>query len=86
MLTVHPFLPTRLATQSKKKAFSKYAQKYTDGKKTIEAELEQLKKHCVVIRVLAHTQMKKLPLSQKKAHVMEIQVRGILTRGTAGTG
>jgi hypothetical protein len=42
---------------SKKKAFTKYAKKYTDGKKTIEAELEQLKKHCVVIRVLAHTQV-----------------------------
>jgi len=31
--------------------------KYTDGKKEIEAELEQLKRHCCVIRVLAHTQV-----------------------------
>lgn len=31
--------------------------RYTDGKKQIEAELEQLKKHSVVIRVLAHTQV-----------------------------
>jgi large subunit ribosomal protein L3e len=44
---------------SKKKAFTKYAKKYTDGKKEIEAELEQLKKHCVAIRVLAHTQVRR---------------------------
>lgn len=31
--------------------------KYTDGKKEIDAELAQLKKHCSVIRVLAHTQV-----------------------------
>ena len=62
-------------SKAKKKAFSKYAKKYTDGQKKIEAELEQLKKHCSTIRVLAHTQIKKLPLDQKKAHLMEIQVR-----------
>ena len=62
-------------SKAKKKAFSKYAKKYTDGKKAIEAELEQLKKHCCAIRVMAHTQIKKLPLDQKKAHLMEIQVR-----------
>jgi large subunit ribosomal protein L3e len=44
-------------SRSKKKAFSKYVKKYTDGRKQIEAELEQLKKHCCVIRVLAHTQV-----------------------------
>lgn len=63
-------------SQAKKKCFTKYAKKYTDGKKQIESELEQLKKHCCAIRVLAHTQPKKLPLGQKKAHLMEIQVRG----------
>lgn len=45
-----------IAGKSKKKAFTKYVKKYTDGKKQVEAELEQLKKHSVVIRVLAHTQ------------------------------
>lgn len=30
--------------------------KYADGKKEIEAEVAELKKHCCVIRVLAHTQ------------------------------
>jgi large subunit ribosomal protein L3e len=58
------------------KNFTKYAKKYTDGKKQIEAELEQLKKHCVVIRVLAHTQIKKLNIGQKKSHLMEIQING----------
>ncbi|KAG1656127.1 hypothetical protein FOA52_007826 [Chlamydomonas sp. UWO 241] len=61
---------------AKKKAFSKYVKKYTDGKKAIEAEIEALKKHCCVIRVLAHTQIKKTPLIQKKAHLIEIQVNG----------
>lgn len=60
--------------KSKRKAFSKYTKKYTDGKKEIEAELEALKKHCTVIRVLAHTQVKKLSFGQKKAHLIEIQV------------
>lgn len=60
--------------KSKRKAFSKYSKKYTDGKKEIEAELEALKKHCTVIRVLAHTQVKKLSFGQKKAHLIEIQV------------
>jgi large subunit ribosomal protein L3e len=63
-------------TKSKKKAFTKYVKKYTDGKKQIEAELEQLKKHCCTIRVLAHTQVKKLGWGQKKAHLMEIQING----------
>lgn len=44
--------------KAKKRAFTKYAKKYTDGKKQIEAELEQLKKHCSVIRVIAHTQVR----------------------------
>ena len=37
-------------------------------------ELEEMKKHCVAIRVLAHTQISKVALKQKKAHMMEIQV------------
>lgn len=61
--------------KAKKKAFTKYSKKYTDGKKAIEGELASLKKHCVVIRVLAHTQVKKLGFGQKKAHLIEIQVR-----------
>lgn len=65
--------------KSKKKAFTKYAKKYTEGKKEIEAGLEELKKNSTVIRVLAHTQVKKLSIGQKKAHLMEIQVLHIDT-------
>ena len=61
--------------KSKRKAFTRYAQKYVDGAKSIEAELEQLKKNCAVIRVLAHTQVTKTGAGQKKAHLAEIQVR-----------
>jgi len=35
-----------------------------------------MKKYCQVIRVLAHTQIKKLELRQKKAHLAEIQING----------
>ncbi len=63
---------------SKKKAFAKYAQKYkADGSKPdIDKELNRMKKYCQVIRVIAHTQVSKLKLGQKKAHIMEIQVNG----------
>merc|ERR1719198_794798 len=35
-----------------------------------------MKDNCHIIRVIAHTQIKKVNLRQKKAHVMEIQVNG----------
>jgi len=62
--------------RSKKKAFTTYAKKYADEKKPIEQELARIKKYCTVVRVLAHTQIRKLKLRQKKAHLMEIQVNG----------
>ncbi|CAL5377958.1 unnamed protein product [Camellia sinensis] len=65
--------------KSKKKAFTKYSKKYEndEGKKDIQAQLEKMKKYCSVIRVLAHTQIRKMKgLKQKKAHLMEIQVNG----------
>lgn len=63
--------------KSKKKAYTKYALKYQkDGGKDIEHELERIKKHCTVVRALAHTQVKKLNLRIKKAHIMEIQING----------
>ncbi len=43
---------------------------------SIQSELEQLKKQCKVIRVLVHTQIKKISnWGQKKAHMLEVQVR-----------
>merc|ERR1712087_799528 len=62
--------------KSKKKAFTKYTKKYADGKKEIDADLNELKKKACVIRVLAHTQIRKVPFGQKKAHMMEIQING----------
>merc|ERR1712176_784877 len=63
--------------RAKKKAFTKYAKKYSeDGGKDIDAELERIKKFCSIVRVIAHTQVKKLNLRLKKAHIMEIQVNG----------
>ncbi|XP_075686688.1 ribosomal protein uL3-like isoform X2 [Rhinoderma darwinii] len=64
--------------KSKKKAFTKYCKKWQDeqGKKQLERDFAAMKKYCKVIRVIAHTQMKLLPLRQKKAHVMEIQLNG----------
>nr|CAB3265721.1 60S ribosomal protein L3 [Phallusia mammillata] len=62
----------------KKKAFTKSCRKWQDedGKKQIDRDFNQMKKYCKVIRIIAHTQMKLLPLRQKKAHMMEIQVNG----------
>ncbi|XP_028395166.1 60S ribosomal protein L3-like [Dendronephthya gigantea] len=63
---------------SKKKAFTKACRKWGDneGKESIESDLARMKKYCKVIRVIAHTQQKLVRLSQKKAHIMEIQVNG----------
>ena len=62
--------------KSKKKAFTQYAKKYADGQKDITRELERIKKYCSVVRVIAHTQIRKVKIGQKKAHVMEVQLNG----------
>jgi large subunit ribosomal protein L3e len=62
--------------KSKKKAFTKYAAKAANNDSTIAKDLERIKKYCQVVRVLVHTQIRKTPLTQKKAHLMEIQVNG----------
>jgi len=62
--------------RSKKKAFTKYAKKYTDKKESIDRELARIKKYATVVRVLAHTQIRKVKINQKKAHLLEIQVNG----------
>ncbi|CAG8705825.1 15080_t:CDS:2 [Acaulospora morrowiae] len=62
--------------RSKKKAFTRYAKKHAEGAKDINKELERIKKYCQVVRVLAHTQIRKVKIGQKKAHLMEIQVNG----------
>jgi len=62
--------------RSKKKAFTKYSKKYVDNKSEIDAEIAKIKKYATVIRVIAHTQIRKTPLKSKKAHILEIQVNG----------
>jgi len=61
--------------KSKKKAFTKYAKSFADNK-SFNRDLARVKKYCAVVRVLAHTQMSKVKIGQKKAHLMEIQVNG----------
>jgi large subunit ribosomal protein L3e len=62
--------------KSKKKAFTKYAAKASGSNSTTVKDLERIKKYCQVVRVLVHTQIRKVPVGQKKAHLMEIQVNG----------
>jgi len=62
---------------SKQKAFTKYAKKWSDNKeKTIDKEIAKIKRYCKVVRVIAHSQITKVPVHTKKAHIMEIQVNG----------
>jgi len=64
---------------SKKKAFSKYADRFKQddkSKTSIKRDLERIKKYCTTVRVLAATQVRKLNLRQVKSHIMEIQVNG----------
>jgi len=64
---------------SKKKAMTKYAEKWTvdkKDKKSVHHDIARIKKYASVVRVICCTQNKMLNLRQKKAHVMEIQVNG----------
>merc|ERR1712142_134744 len=60
----------------KKKAFTKASKKWEseDGKKSIDRDLELLKKHAVSVRAICHTQMQGLSIRQKKAHLIEKEV------------
>ncbi|XP_019737043.1 60S ribosomal protein L3-like isoform X2 [Hippocampus comes] len=64
--------------KSKKKAFTKYSKKWKDeaGKKALDKDFTLMKKYCSVIRVIVHSQMRLLPIKQKKAHVLEVQLNG----------
>ncbi|RXK39137.1 60S ribosomal protein L3 [Tremella mesenterica] len=63
--------------KSKKKAFTRYAKKHSENNgQSVARELERIKKYCTVVRVLAHTQLSKTGLVQKKSHLAEIQVNG----------
>merc|ERR1719399_2203615 len=60
---------------SKKKAFTRYAKKYSEGT-GIDKDKARIEKHCTILRVLVHTQIQKLNFRQKKAHICEVQVNG----------
>jgi len=63
--------------QSKKKAFSSYAARVAaENNKDVETELNRMKKYCQVIRLICHTDIRKIKLRQKKAHIAEIQING----------
>merc|ERR1719235_861094 len=65
---------------SKKKAFTKYAKRWSDASKDggspMAAEIERAKKYCRVIRAICHTQIGKVKIGQKKANIKEIQING----------
>jgi large subunit ribosomal protein L3e len=62
--------------KSKKKAYTRYAKRFGEDNKDFDKELQRIVKYCQVVRLIAHTQIKKIGLRQKKAHIMEIQVNG----------
>jgi len=65
--------------RSKGKAFTKYQKQAVIKKRggtPIQRELQRMKRYCSVIRVIAHTQIRKVGLRQKKSHIMEIQING----------
>jgi len=61
--------------KSKKKAFTKHL-KGGKPNENREREIARIKKYCKVVRVIVHSDVAKLPIPQKKAHIMEIQVNG----------
>eukprot|EP01114_Cavostelium_apophysatum_P013767 TRINITY_DN340_c0_g1_i1.p1 TRINITY_DN340_c0_g1~~TRINITY_DN340_c0_g1_i1.p1 ORF type:complete len:415 (-),score=114.44 TRINITY_DN340_c0_g1_i1:100-1284(-) len=62
--------------RSKRKAFTKYAKARSENKALFDADVKKIKTNATVIRVLAHTQIRKIGLKQKRAHLFEIQVNG----------
>jgi large subunit ribosomal protein L3e len=60
---------------SKQTAFRKYQKDYEKNDCMAE-EIARLKKHCHVVRAICHTQISKIKLRIKKAHIMEIQING----------
>jgi len=64
--------------RSKKKAFTVHMKKALKkkGKENFENGLKKIANMATIVRVIAHTQIKKVGLRQKKAHMMEIQING----------
>ncbi|KAL7715027.1 60S ribosomal protein L3 [Entamoeba marina] len=64
--------------KSSKKAFSVHTEQFNDVKRQAlrKRTIRILETKCDVIRLICHTQMKLVPLKQKKAEVMEVQING----------
>jgi large subunit ribosomal protein L3e len=63
--------------KSKQKAFTRYAATFEgDSSAELAARIQRIKENADVVRVLAHTQVDKVHLRMKKAHLLEIQVNG----------
>jgi len=62
--------------RSKKKSFTKYAEKMSSQQNLSTQLLNRIKKYCQVVRLICHTQSNLLNNTQKKAHVFEIQING----------
>mmetsp|Transcript_109658 Transcript_109658/g.305625 ORF Transcript_109658/g.305625 Transcript_109658/m.305625 type:complete len:419 (+) Transcript_109658:89-1345(+) len=67
--------------KAKRKAFTKYQKRWSEaskgsGSSPMSAEVERAKKYCQVIRAICHTQISKVKIGQRKAHIKEIQVNG----------
>lgn len=66
--------------KSKRKAFTKHmaslAKKPADYKAARDRAIKLMAKVCTVIRLIAHTQIHKLNIGQKKAHLAEVQING----------
>jgi len=67
--------------KSKQKAFTKYQKKWeaatkAEGDAPMKAEIDRIKKYCHCVRAICHTQITKVKIGQKKAHIKEIQVNG----------
>lgn len=62
--------------RSKKKAFTKYAKNAAEKPQDMEFEFNKIKNYCQVVRVLVHTQIRKVKLRQKVANLLEVQVNG----------
>ena len=62
--------------RSKKKSFTKYAEKMSSQQNLSTQLLNRIKKYCQVVRLICHTQSNLLNNKQKKAHVFEIQING----------
>jgi len=59
---------------SNKRAFANHEKNF--DQKAQDVLLKRIQKYCSVVRVIAHTNMNKLNLRQKKNHILEIQVNG----------